>query len=334
MNNHERLVSVILPVYNGAAFVAKTIDSVLDQTYPSIEIIAVDDGSTDDSVRVLAGYGSKITVISQTNQGVAAARNAGIRAAAGEFVAFLDQDDWWLPEKVARQVDLLRSDERIGLVHTEVIYYDEAIQAELGPENPNVRPDLMTGDCYESLLLCNMINNSSVMVRRAALDRVGGVDGSICGNTVQDYDLWLRIAKDYHLGYIPERLTVFRLHVHQGHRDLRAVLREELALLLRHRSDKAWRLSGVRRRRLADVHDWLAVTHFEAGEARAARRNFARALQIDPSRRRLGRFGASCFPYGAVAGIRRAWHQWKRVRDGSEVAVHGSAGGCATSSLE
>lgn len=334
MNNHEGTVSVIVPVYNGCAFLAKTIESVLAQSYPAIELIAVDDGSTDESARLLAGYGPKITVISQVNQGVAAARNAGIRASSGEFVAFVDQDDCWLREKVTRQVELLRSNERIGLVHTGVIYFDEATQAEVGPENPNVRPDLMTGDCYESLLMMNAINNSSVMVRRAALDRVGGPDENIRGNTVQDYDLWLRIAKDYHLAFVPERLTVFRLHAGQGHRDLRAMLSEQLALLLRHQSDNEWRRSSARRRRLADLHDRLAVTHFEAGDARAARRHFAQALQIEPSRRRLGRFSASCLPNGAVARLRRAWHQWKTTPECSEDGPQGSMEGCTFRAAE
>src|SRR5689334_4952969 len=98
------VVSVILPVYNGASFVCRAIETALLQTYSHVEIIAVDDGSTDSSFEILARYGDRVQVIRQQNAGVAAARNSAISASRGEFVAFLDQDDWWLPEKIEQQV--------------------------------------------------------------------------------------------------------------------------------------------------------------------------------------------------------------------------------------
>src|SRR5581483_4857500 len=99
------LVSVVVPVYNGAKYLRQALDSALGQTYPRLQLVIVDDGSTDSSAEIIASYGPRLCSIRQANAGVACARNAGIRAAAGDLIAFLDQDDWWLPEKVDRQVE-------------------------------------------------------------------------------------------------------------------------------------------------------------------------------------------------------------------------------------
>ncbi len=107
-------VSVVIPAYNAAWCVRKAIDSVLAQDFRDFEVIVVNDGSTDDTAAVLAGYGDAIRVIDQPNGGMSSARNAGIRAARGEFIAFLDADDWWLPGKLGRQVELLRGRPDLG----------------------------------------------------------------------------------------------------------------------------------------------------------------------------------------------------------------------------
>ena len=101
----RQLVSVIIPTYNSGTYVTETIDSVLNQTYPHREIIVVDDGSTDDTPEQVRRYGSAISYIRQSNSGVGAARNTGLRAASGHYLAFLDSDDLWLPEKLAVQLD-------------------------------------------------------------------------------------------------------------------------------------------------------------------------------------------------------------------------------------
>lgn len=112
------LVSVVMPAFNVAWCVRRAIDSVLTQTYLRHEIIVIDDGSTDDTASVLASYGDRIRVISQTNRGMSAARNRGIDAARGTLVAFLDADDYWLSEKLARQVELLQRRPEVGFCST------------------------------------------------------------------------------------------------------------------------------------------------------------------------------------------------------------------------
>ena len=118
------LVSVVIPNYNYARFLPEAIDSVLAQTYGQIEIIVVDDGSTDDSREILDGYGDRVTVIFQQNAGVSAARNNGVSRSRGEYLAFLDADDAWLPAKIERQIAAFRGDEEIGLVHVGMVEID------------------------------------------------------------------------------------------------------------------------------------------------------------------------------------------------------------------
>jgi hypothetical protein len=312
MESRQGLVSLVIPVYNGAAYVAQAVQSMLNQTYRDVEVIAVDDGSTDESAAVLADFGDQIRLVRQRNGGVASARNAGIRAAQGEFIGFLDQDDWSLPERVECQVARFRASESVGLVHTDIHLFESGRGTFAPPPLPQgpwdaelmSRPDQMVGDCFDQLLLSNPICNSSVMVRRNVLDQVGGVDSRILGNTVQDYDLWLRLARLCQFDHIATPLTIFRLHGGQGHRDRRAMLEEELKVLLRTMPEKEWRRSRRGRLRLAAICDQLAVAHLDAGDLRSARQRFRGALRFDRSPRTVLRFAASCLPIGLVQRLR------------------------------
>lgn len=300
----QSLVSVVIPVYNGKRFLRQAIDSVLGQTHSQVEVIAIDDGSTDKSAESLAEYGNRIQLHRQSNCGnVGIVRNEGIKRSRGEFVAFLDQDDWWEPTKLARQVDWFRSDDRIGLVHTAVRFHDDNLACEVGPQNPDSRPQDLNGDCFDRLLMGNGICNSSVAVRRTVLEAVGGCDPDIAGNTVQDYDLWLRIARQSRLEYADERLTNFRLHAGQGHKDRRAMLQAEIHLLRqwsKQEPDQRWQI----RTRLGQLQDELAVACLEMGKPWDARRNFGRAMLAQPNGSRCFRFAASCLPYAMVQWVR------------------------------
>jgi glycosyltransferase involved in cell wall biosynthesis len=272
------LVTVVIPVYNGSRFLRKAIDSVLNQTYTPIQIVAVDDGSVDDSPDVIGSYGSRVESIRQQNSGVAYARNRGVSAAQGAFIAFLDQDDWWLPDKVRRQVEIFVQNPDVGLVHTEAAHYDHPTGSFVERFNPN-RSDLLVGRCYERLLLGNAIFNSSVMIRKSVLDAVGVFDTQIEGNTIQDYDLWLRIARRSALAYIQEQLTVYRLHPDQGMWRARHSLVEELRLLDRILAADRMPLSCAMRSRMAKLLDEVGVAQLDAREVALARRCFARALR-------------------------------------------------------
>ena len=163
--NGGPLVSVIIPSYNAARYVAEAVASALAQTYQPLEIILINDGSTDDTEEVLLPYVGKMRYFYQPNRGLSATRNRAIALARGELIAFLDADDVWLPEKLARQVDCLTQNPRIGLVHTNYV----RLYADTGMRLPRESPDLPDGRYYTRLVLGNVLLVSSVMLRRECL---------------------------------------------------------------------------------------------------------------------------------------------------------------------
>lgn len=304
-----QLVSVVIPVYNGARFLRTAVDSVLAQTYAPVEVIAVDDGSTDDSPTVLASYGDRVHVIRQRNSGVSAARNVGVRQAAGAFVAFLDQDDWWLPTKVGRQVEQFATDADLGLVHTDVAYYDEPSAAYVEGWLDASGPGQLVGRCYDRLLQGNAISNSSVMVRKAVLDAVGGFNTEIRRNTIQDYDLWLRVARRSAFGYLPDRLTVYRLHPGQGMWHTRNSLAEELHMLERVVGKAGLLATPAMRQRLVALLNGLSVAYLDASDGRNARACLTRSLRVRWTCRNTLLLGLTFLPPAWADRSRRLWTQ-------------------------
>ena len=186
MNTHPT-ISVIIPTYNRAGMLKEAIDSVLAQDYSDFELIVVDDGSTDETPQILNGYGGKIKRICQPNKGVSAARNRGIAAASGEFMAFLDSDDLWLPDKLTIQSEFLRSTPDALICQTEEIWIRNGVRV-----NPRERHRKVSGMIFErSLALC-LVSPSAVMLRRGLFDEFGLFDESL--PACEDYDMWLRVS--------------------------------------------------------------------------------------------------------------------------------------------
>ena len=182
------IVSVIIPVYQGDRFLADAIESVLNQTYTNYEIIVVDDGSTDNSLEVLDPYFDKIRYVFQENQGVAAARNRGIQIARGELIAFLDQDDFWLPDKLALQVACFEAKPELGIVHCGWRRVDRGGKPLGNVEPWHQAPNLN----LEEWVQWKPILLSAMMFRREWLERVGGLDTRF--QQVCDLDLALRLT--------------------------------------------------------------------------------------------------------------------------------------------
>jgi len=305
-------VSVVIPVYNGERYLRRAIDSVLAQTYSDVEVVVIDDGSTDSSPAMLREYGDKLCVYHQANCGrVGLVRNTGIDRSHGEFVAFLDQDDWWLPEKLALQVEAMRSSAKIGLVHTAVTDFDDRGHSRPGLLNPEAQPEKITGRCFEELLLGNPMYNSSVIVRRSALQDVGVCDLQIPGNTVQDYDLWLRIARAFEFAFISEPLTCYQMHSGQGMWHRTQMLTAEYDVLLKIQSIAVWRSTEDGRHRLAKLCDEIATAHFEADDISSARKYFLKALALDHSPRQWLRWSASLLPFPVIRALRSGVQKFK-----------------------
>lgn len=313
------LVSVVVPVYNGEKYLRAALDSALVQTYPALEIIAVDDGSTDSSPEILASYGSRLTMIRQQNAGVASARNAAIGASSSEFIAFLDQDDWWISEKkIEKQVASFQSYAKLGLVHTGVQVYSESASSFIDPPMPVHLSPMLQGYCYQQLLFDNAVYNSSVMIRRSVLSATGLFDLNMSRNTVQDYDLWLRLARHYPFGYIAEPLTVLRLHGEMGTRNRQAMLGDELRVLERTVGLKGIHDSAPLRARVARILNELGVYHLDAHAPRLARSCFARALRMRCSSRTVLLLAATFLPSMGLEWLRRQRSRWRKKAAGTD----------------
>jgi glycosyltransferase involved in cell wall biosynthesis len=204
------LVSVIMPVYRGERYVAAAIESVLAQTYRSFELVIVNDGSPDGSAREIARFlpNPQIRYIEQQNTGVAAARNTGIAAATGELIGLLDQDDLWLPDKLARQVTYLASHPEIGLVHSRVECIDAAGHPRSCIGAIWVHP--YEGLCAGRMLLGSGIAPVTVLVRSTCIEDVGGFDQRFA--PADDWELWMRVARRHSLGFLDEVTARYRFH--------------------------------------------------------------------------------------------------------------------------
>ena len=202
------LVSVIIPTYNRWPMLGEAVESVLAQTAGGYELIVVDDGSTDETRRQLADYGSRLTVLTQSRRGVSAARNLGARRASGKYLAFLDSDDLWHPRKLQRQLDFMEGNPEVEICQTDEIWIRNGVRV-----NPRDRHRKPSGDIFRASLELCLVSPSAVMMRRELFERVGGFDESL--PVCEDYDLWLRIAKDTEIPLVPELLVTKR----GGHAD-------------------------------------------------------------------------------------------------------------------
>jgi len=194
-------ISVIIPTYNRREFLARAIDSVLDQGWRDFELIVVDDGSTDETARSVASYGGRVRYLYQENRGPAAARNTGVRAAEGEFIAFLDSDDRFAPEKLAVQQAAMAARPEYLISHTDEIWYRRG--ELLHQKKKHFRPHgFIFGEC---LKLC-VVGMSTVMLRREFFEKVGYFDEEL--PCCEDYDLWLRASVSLPFLKVDRPLTI------------------------------------------------------------------------------------------------------------------------------
>jgi len=197
------LVSVIIPTYNRAGIVSRAVQSVLDQTFRDFELIVVDDGSTDQTADVLSRYETLpgVSIITQKNKGVSSARNAGLTAASGQLIAFLDSDDYWLPDKLEVQANFFERRPEALICQTEETWYRRG--RRVNPKKYHRKP---SGDIFfQSLELC-LVSPSAVMMRRELFDLVGTFDEGL--PACEDYDLWLRVSARYPVHLLDEPCVI------------------------------------------------------------------------------------------------------------------------------
>lgn len=252
-------VSVVIPTFKHRDFISETLNSVFAQSFEDFEVIVVNDGSPDDTAKVLKRYPSfgRIKYIEQDNAGQAAARNRGLAEARGKFVAFLDDDDLWPADKLQRQV---------GLLHR----HPDSVLA-FGPAKPFGRqPDQMppeidlasypSGDVHAAFLRRNWIMSpGQTLIRRETLQKTGGFDGSLWG--VDDWDIYLRLAALGQFTFNAETALLYRCHDANASRDLRRMFRNSVRLAQKHRPpDRSLRAAWLIGRRWAVDHEfWVRI---------------------------------------------------------------------------
>lgn len=268
-------VSVVIPAYNAEPFLRDALGSVLRQTLPPLEILVIDDGSRDDTGRVATSV-EGVRCIRQTNAGVSVARNRGIQEARGDFVALLDADDVWAPEKLSVQLEALRADQFAFSARTET---DEHLQP-LRLVRGGFRGSLLEGLLFHG----NVVGTpSSVVAPRQALLDAGGFDPrlSMCA----DWDMWIRLATRLSGVYSDDSLVLYRVHGSSMSTNLRVYESDSRYMLA-----KAFELplpDEIKARRTeATARMWevLAACYWEQGAIADAFRCASRSIQTQPSR--------------------------------------------------
>jgi len=197
-------VSVIIHTYNNEKFIAETVESVLNQTYKDYAVIVVDDGSVDGTRDALIPYMQKIRYHYKENGGIASAKNAGIGLSQAEFVAFLDHDDLWAPDKLQLQMECFNENSQVGLVYAKYTSFRDGKELRTKPEKG------YSGWIFKELLSKSFIQTSTVVVKRECLDAVGPYDESF--SLGDEYDMFLRIARKFQCSFIDKSLTRYRVH--------------------------------------------------------------------------------------------------------------------------
>jgi|HubBroStandDraft_1064217.scaffolds.fasta_scaffold170461_1 glycosyltransferase involved in cell wall biosynthesis len=304
----QPLVSVILPTYNNCHFVVEALESVLSQSFGNLEVIVVDDGSTDETLSALKPYRDSIVLIEILNRGPAGARNAGISHATGEFIAFLDSDDLWLPEKIEQQTAYLTAHPDTGVVFCDSEAFGSGRHARCGG-----RADTWTqsGTTFETLLTHRPIALSSVIVRRSCLDTTGLFDESLIG--AEDYNLFLRLSRTFTFGYIDRVMVRKRSHDNNLSDDLSCMHLDEIsnlqkiAALFPDDRVPVRNLSG-------QIHYRFGKYYFDRKDFHNARLCFFYSLLRRPASRLTWAYmAAACLPEwvrGYASGIRKRAKAW------------------------
>lgn len=280
-------VSVIIPVFNGEKFIQRCISSVIRQTYKNLEIIVIDDGSSDNTKNVVVDNFPSVSYLYQRNCGPAAARNLGINKSTGDYIAFIDADDVWLPEKISMQIEALRKNPKIKVVHTNIeIMNDGKVDKTFYPI------DRQENKMFESLLLwTGSVVCSSILFSRECIEKVGNFDSELW--TAEDVHLFLRMAYYYDFYFINQPLVIKYHHdsnltntsnIHYGSGGLLALTKIEQMF-----PDYSRKKSKVMRQALFLRARMRAIGYANAGDIKNALKYYIYAMNFNKT---LGNFGA------------------------------------------
>lgn len=288
-------VSVVIPTYNAADLLPDTVESVLNQTYRDFELIVVDDGSTDETPQVMEVYMDDVRYIRKENGGSASARNRGIREAKGQYVALLDADDLWLPEKLECQMEQFEAQPDLAWSYTDWIHVD----AETGDtlyQGSQVM-DYRGGDVLRPLLVRLFIPPSTEVIRRDVFEEVGTYDESELHRISEDWEFTLRVAERYPVGYVDRPLAKRRHHPDKktATMDLDHAFKSRRAIIEKTVRRNPDRLASVHDSALANLHTRIGSKWLNREERGRARDLFGTAIRHDPTFWRAWMYGVAAF---------------------------------------
>lgn len=257
------MVTIVIPCFNAQAYLDDALCSVRNQTYGILDIIAVNDGSTDETLRLLERHAEsdpRVRIVTQPNRGLAAARNAGLKQARGEFVSFLDADDTILPDKIDKQLRYLRSHPDIDLVYSDYFIGDSRLDL-IGL----VVVRIPSGDRLDSYSRQNWFGVMSPLVRRSMIETVGDFDETLRAS--EDWDYWIRCVLAGAFGHLPGPVAVYRTHSSQMHNDSGRMLGAQKRVVNKHfRSDRRrYRLAMAALYEASAKYAWGAQRRVKAG---------------------------------------------------------------------
>jgi glycosyltransferase involved in cell wall biosynthesis len=312
MTAAEPRVSAVVTTYNYARFLPDALDSVLGQTHRNLEVVVIDDGSTDDTEAVVRRYAERgVRYVRRPHGGAGPARNAGLAVTSAPLVAFLDADDAWLPDRVAAGVAHLTRHPELALVAAHAFACDEQMRpTTIVPAATRER-----GRMLEELLVDNVVlNPSSVLLRRSALEAAGGFSEIPFG---EDWDTWIEIAKRYPIGFIDRPLALVRRHAGSvSPRRLRVEATRAIVEPHLQGYRPAWKRPLLRRRGLSVAHFHAGLSGVKAGDRRAARRHALTAMALDPftlGRRKAKLLARTCLPDALWQALRAGLGQDARL---------------------
>ncbi len=252
-------VSVIICIYNGERHLREAIESALAQTYPSVEIVIVNDGSTDNTESLCRSYEGRVVYISQKNRGLAKARNRGINESRGDYIALLDHDDLWRPDKLEKQMNLFVQNPELGLVYSNYFQIDpdSRIIERKSAEDRRMKRGWVIPDLYEH----NFVGNATVVIPKQVLDQVGLFWENLSYSL--DWDLWLRIAFKYPVDFVDEPLASWRWRPHYAEDNHEITLLEAYKIILNRQPELSSKLTEAQNN---GVQSRLARISFSLGQ--------------------------------------------------------------------
>lgn len=272
-------VSVVIPTYNFGGFVGAAIKGVLGQTRLPDETIVIDDGSLDNTEEIVGSFGNSVRYFRQENRGVCAARNKGVSLSTGDFVAFADADDIWMPEKLEKQMAKFAEDEEIGLVHCGMREFDsetgDTLKFHLEGGEGWVASDLLL---WEKPVVTGP--GGAIVIKREAFDAVGGFDTEM--KVGEDWDFCYRVAKKYKVGFVPEPLVDYRSHGSNAHGNVREMERGMTRFYEKAFAAGDANVNKLKRRAYGNFHRVLAGSYFHSGDYTAFARHAGLSLLNNP----------------------------------------------------